>query len=728
MSHNYSAVYSDEIDFNDILVDSEEKKEEKTTAEGTIIPPPAPHLSPPPLPAFPSNWQPVTAPEPEAKVKIEEEKEHEIKLPCSDEKNPFIVVECKDCGEEFEFSEREREFFVKRVQNYDGKNPVRCKDCIKLKKSNPKAYQEKVKEKKEAVEALLKQERCAARTKRKLDKAALLASAIPVPEISVEGVFNESVSIQDFVRPPVYVAPIPIAQVVENVDRKNPEPLSLVPFRGRAFRINGQAANNNGNVNVNNLPANLRVPPIHNYEGKIREPTIRNNCTHDISGVCAICYLEQKTEADIRKAEVIRLAAIALRIRSRNADRAARHVLGDSSSSDSSGGSSSSSSESEAEPPPPEDVERPIRVVNYQGHYMFDNYENRNKTSETRVFRVPQACFHGMLSAGIHSATDLVRHYGLYYNVEFVTVEMPVSIVNELKPFWGPAVARDVITYKQSIHRCIHLLRNLDKQSIVYRNTVLYAPLLAFWETASEDRGTNAIVNDKLWSWNYCFLLLFVYAFVEYVLFNRAFNPFWVSLLFLLCCAHRFGVNRKLEEEFMRFSHIKILVLGMLSALYLFWFMLITAATYTWQPTENTINYPYTTVNATVIYAQTTVYYSNIGVYDGAALYPLTLTCTLLIIYYRMNELYSVHFLEQAIHNRFDHDDWHIPILGYRQIRSIFSMSVLFAFLQMSLLYLVAPYWVGFSLYLFMKWFNRRFSGNGLPHNYRFLLIDVQFY
>jgi hypothetical protein len=726
MSHNYSAVYSDEIDFNDILVDSEEKKEEKTTAEGTIIPPPAPHLSPPPLPAFPSNWQPVTAPVPEAKVKIEEEKEHEIKLPCSDEKNPFIVVECKDCGEEFEFSEREREFLSKHVQNYDGKNPVRCKDCRKLKKSNPKAYQEKVKEKKEAAEALLKQERRAERTKRKLDKAALLASAIP--EISVEGVFNESVSIQDFVRPPVYVAPIPIAQVVENDDRKNPEPLSLVPFRGRAFRINGQAANNNGNVNVNNLPANLRVPLIHNDEGKIREPTIRNNCTHDISGVCAICYLEQKTEADIRKAEVIRLAAIALRIRSKNADRAARHALGDFSSSDSSGGSSSSSSESEEEPPPPADVERPIRVVNYKGHYMFDNYENRNKTSDTRVFEVPQACFHGILSAGIHSDTDLVRHYGYYYKTVKISVEMPVSIVNELKAFWVTAKARDKVTYEQSKFQAKHLLRNYDGQSKIYSETMLYAPLLAFWETEADHRGTNAIINEKLWSWNYCFFLLFIYAFMEYFFFNRAFNPFWVSLLFVLFVVHRFGVNMFIETEFMRFSRIKLCLLCLFGALYWFWFMVLTAATYTWQPTESTITYPYNSVNGTVIWSEKTVTYSNIGVYEGSLVFPLSLTCTLLIIYYRMNQLYSVQFLENGIHYRDDHLDWQVPVLGWRQVRSILPPSVFFAFFQMSLIYLYAPYWVGFFLYLVMKWVNRRLSGSNIPHNYRFLLIDVQFY
>jgi hypothetical protein len=156
--------------------------------------------------------------------------------------------------------------------------------------------------------------------------------------------------------------------------------------------------------------------------------------------------------------------------------------------------------------------------------------------------------------------------------------------------------------------------------------------------------------------------------------------------------------------------------------------MLLTAATYTWQPTESTITYPYNSVNGTVIWSEKTVTYSNIGVYEGNLVFPLSLTCTLLIIYYRMNQLYSVQFLENGIHYRDDHLDWQVPVLGWRQVRSILPPSVFFAFFQMSLIYLYAPYWVGFFLYLVMKWVNRRLSGSNIPHNYRFLLIDVQFY
>jgi len=742
MSQNFSTLDGDvSNNINLVTPISEEKKDEIKNVEGIITPPRPivpplitrgtrlsgnPRTSnlhtlewlqsqqPPPLPAWPLDIQQITVNVPTPEVEIKE--------------SPFVVVECKDCGDEFEFSNREREFLTKKVPNYDGKNPVRCKDCRKLKKSNPKVYQEKLKEKKEALEALHREERKADRVRRKAEKSVLHASEF-TPEIVVEGDSKTSASsVRQFISAPV----IP-AQVCSVDDWKNPEPIPprrVVPFSGIAYTLVGQAEEKkDGNAAlIQNLPDNYPVPPIHNLEGKIREPIVRRQCTHDISGCCAICFLDQKVEADEKKAETIRLAAIALRIRSRNADRAARHVLGDFSSSDSSGGSSSSSSESESEPPPPEDVERPIRVKNYQGHYMFDNYENRNKTSETRVFEVPQACFHGFLSDCVHSETDLVKHYGFYYKTKKVSVEMPVSIVNELKVFWVTALARDKLNYHQCKMRAIHLMRNYDAQSKIYLDSVLFAPLLAFWETEEDHRGTNAIVNEKLWSWNYCFLLLFIYAFMEYLLFDRAFNPFWVSLLFIVFVALRFGGNVFIETEFMNFSRLKFYMLGIFGALYLFWFMLLTAATYTWQPTSTTIIFPSSTNNGTVIWSDRVVTYSNIGVYDGSLVFPLSLTCILLLIYYRITVLYTVSFLSREIHFRDDHVDWHVPVYGWRMVRSILPPSHLFVFIQMSLFYLYAPYYVGFVLYLVMRWVNRKFTGRNVPHNYRILSLDVQFY
>lgn len=698
---------SDSVNINAVSQENKEEKEDIKVQPITVVP----VVDIPPVETGDAS-------------SFEEKKGSEIKTTEQKEKvESSDLLECKDCGVEFEFSEREKKFYAKKKLSI----PVRCPDCRKEKKDNPEAYKKK-------MEAVKEEEKRIDRARRKMlreQKRTQALSDMKTPEIVVESESSSLVSSAiEFVNNTPYI-PAQVCRVGDD-DWKNPVSNSRNPnhYRGVAYHLNDQVeVKRNGNENRvdNNLP-NREVPPVYNTEGKIREPVVRDQCTHDIDGCCAICFLKQKADADEQKATAIRHNALAVRMRAENADRAARHALGDFSSSDSSGGSSSSSSESEEEPSPPADVERPIRVVNYKGHYMFDNYENRNKTSDTRVFEVPQACFHGILSAGIHSDTDLVRHYGYYYRTVKISVEMPVSIVNELKAFWVTAKARDKVTYEQSKFQAKHLLRNYDGQSKIYSETMLYAPLIAFWETEADHRGTNAIINEKLWSWNYCFFLLFIYAFMEYFFFNRAFNPFWVSLLFVLFVVHRFGVNMFIETEFMRFSRIKLCLLCLFGALYWFWFMVLTAATYTWQPTESTITYPYNSVNGTVIWSEKTVTYSNIGVYEGNLVFPLSLTCTLLIIYYRMNQLYSVQFLENGIHYRDDHLDWQVPVLGWRQVRSILPPSVFFAFFQMSLIYLYAPYWVGFFLYLVMKWVNRRLSGSNIPHNYRFLLIDVQFY
>jgi len=668
---------------------------------------------PPPLPAWPASMESIPIPI----IAVSPAVNH---------------LECKDCSNPFPPpSQKEEQYLRKKCVEHGDEYtpPVRCADCRKEKRVNPVAYKEKMAAIKEERRRLERLERESKKKDRKESKRQSLEERINI--VVEDSDTNRSLrSMAESVVNAIYVPP----QRCEIKD-ENPEAKSnrrrLEPFRGVAYRLDAQVHDNYGFDMQPDLPLNYEVPPIYNNLGRLRDPVVNVNCTHDAEGRCAICYVDQQKVADEQKATFLRHAAMAKKRRAEVADRVARHELGySSSSSDSSGGSSSSSSSSSGSELelPPDDEERPIRVINYEGHYMFDNYENRNKTSKTRVFEVPQACFHGIMSAGIHSSTDLVSHYGFYYKTRTIMVEMPVSIVNELKPFWTTAKARDKLNYDQSKFRVIHLLRNIDSKSLLYRNSVLYAPLLAFWETEAEDRGTNAIVNDKLWSWNYCFLLLFFYAFMEYLLFNRAFNPFWVSLLFVCFVALRFGVSTYIETEFMRFSRVKLSIICLFGALYWFWFMLLTAATYTWQPTETTIVYPFTTFNSSIIWTEKSVYYSNIGVYEGSAVFPLTLTCVLLIVYNRMTQLYAVNFLTQDIHFRDDHQDWHIPILGWRQVHSILSLSVFFAFVQMMLIYLYAPYWLGFFLYLALKWVNRKLSGFNIPHNYRILLIDVQFY
>jgi hypothetical protein len=362
---------------------------------------------------------------------------------------------------------------------------------------------------------------------------------------------------------------------------------------------------------------------------------------------------------------------------------------------------------------------------------MYDNYENRKLTSETRVFRVPQAMFHGIVSTGLMSQTAMVQHFGFYYRLEFIDVEMPVSIVNEIKAFWKATTVRDILNYEKSEFLAVQLLRNADVHSKIYQQTILFAPLLAFYEAEPRNRYTTPLIYEKMWSWNFCFFLWFLFAGIDKLLFGRVYNIFWVALLFLLSLTLRFAFGSlEFENLFCRFSRLKLLLSCSFAACYLFWYLLLNAIyNYDIQYISYSSNVPWYS-NSTIVWNEVNYTSVEFGTYNGPAVFPVTITTLLLIIYARMAVLYTPAFLVRGNHLAFPlGPNWNRQFMGLFQIRSICSPSVVFAFIQIVMYYLYCPYWLGFGLYVLMLVLNRRvLSRLNIPINYRFLTIDAQFY
>jgi len=453
---------------------------------------------------------------------------------------------------------------------------------------------------------------------------------------------------------------------------------------------------------------------------EIREPVQRRGCTHDFDGRCAICFNDEEKEHLLNNSDVGIISRLSSSLRSVDTN-----PLSDDNPSCGGGGQSDDSDDESdgSEDPFPPDDEGPIHEGNNRGHFMFDNYVNRKLVSESRLFLVPQAVFHGVVSQNIISKTTLVQDYGAYYDTKDISVLMPVSIVNELKAFWTNEI-RDPETYKKCVFKCRDLLRNADMHSKMYRETILYAPLLSFWQTAVEDKGTQAIVENKLWSWNYCVIFIIVLALWDKLEFGRSFNVFLVSFLILAFVAIRFGVSKNIEVEFLRFCRLKFGLAVLFGAIHLTYYLLFNAYfNNDFEQFNGYLSIP-STSNSTIVWTETSFSYYKFAIYEGPSYMPYCITTVLLIIFYRMNQLYSVSFIIAGVHN----NNNNVAVNGFRQVRSILPLSVAFAFIQIVLFYLYAPYWVGFGLYIFMKAFNRYFSALPIAHNYRPVFIDVQFY
>jgi hypothetical protein len=403
-----------------------------------------------------------------------------------------------------------------------------------------------------------------------------------------------------------------------------------------------------------------------------------------------------------------------------------------SGTSPSGSGSGSSTSGSSGSPPPSDDGKRPIRKINYQGHFNYDNFEKRDLSSETRVFRVPQAMFHGIVSDKIMSQSSMVQHFGFYYRLKFIDVEMPVSIVNELILFWKATVVRDVINYEKSEFLCVQLMRNADIHSKVLEQTLLLAPLLACYNSEPRNRYTTPLIYEKMWSWNFCFVLWFLFAGIDKLLYGRVYNIFWVALLFLLSLTLRFVFKSvEFENLFLRFSRLKLLLSGSFAACYLFWYLLLNAIYNSDVQYTSQTSYVPVYTNSTLGWSEVNYTSVEFGVYTGPDIFPLTITTILFIIYARMVFLYTPSFLVTGNHIAFPlGPNWARQVRGVFQIRSICSPSVMFTFLQIILYYLYLPYWLGFGLYLLMLLLNRRLFNQMFARfpRLRFLTIDAQFY
>jgi len=305
------------------------------------------------------------------------------------------------------------------------------------------------------------------------------------------------------------------------------------------------------------------------------------------------------------------------------------------------------------------------RVRGVNGGFLLDNFENRTVLVSTKNFRVPYTIFYGIEQGNL--CDEWFKYQpGLFYGLFFKEVELVSSVVSELKAFWlTKSYDKEQLNYKDSVHYCRHLLRDAYLDEKLFYDTMHYAPLLAYYEAYSEQKSTRSIVTENFISRNYLPFLFYFFAIFHWLCMGGVlefYTPTLFCVLFYIAINCGFGGNL-LNHYFV--THFAIQFLFMLISILtkLFSYFLL-------------------------------IHYFYLFSYS----FELAMAVTFIFSYIIMGLLHSPTFLVVDNHVRNDNDGNPFLVLGWHQIRSVLSLSVVIVGLMMVFIYLWLSYFYSYPL------------------------------
>jgi len=346
------------------------------------------------------------------------------------------------------------------------------------------------------------------------------------------------------------------------------------------------------------------------------------------------------------------------------------------------------------------------------GSFLLGNLDNRIVFSDTRVFKVRQAVQHGYDLRIYSNDSNLPSLLGGFFGEKEIFVEMPSTVIDELSVYWTNPIKRrnvDLLNYEQTQFICKELigpLYNIDAE--MYFNTLLYAPLVAYYTTQQKNAGTFALIGNNLWLFNYLFIFAWLFAGIETLVLDYKFNlPFLILFSVIIVV---FFSNNHSFRSWVNFIKLKILIVGLLAVINFSLNIFLTGLLI--YEYDYCVDYHYWVL---------TVY--SVGC--NKFIIILTVLLTFIIIFLRFISIYSTSKLvytnqfgyvnvDQAIANPFNIDfaNANVGILSHniyrirRQIKSCMNIVTLVGIIEIWIIGFAVPYWIGFPLYLLSVRFN----------------------
>jgi len=361
-----------------------------------------------------------------------------------------------------------------------------------------------------------------------------------------------------------------------------------------------------------------------------------------------------------------------------------------------------------------DEIDYPVtRLDKPAGSFLLDNIENRDVSVRTKMFKVKQAVQYGVNMGILSNDSNMPTLLGGFYGTKEIWVEMPETIVNELKVFWSnPIKEHDstLLCYEQTVHICKHLMsRVADKDSLIYLNTTRYAPLLAYYESHVENAPSFALLMNKMWSINYFGVLPFIFMFLEHYTHGYKLNWPFALLLFILTS---FGLNKQYFIIYYSYVKIKLMLDMFVAVSYLTIHLVFLGLTIHLEDVSNSK-------------IELCTNYLNLYITDKTCniiIIVLTAVVTVLLVGYRYYILYGQSI---TIVNSFSYGLRSLNISvngpgGYisryllRRQLSLIKFQIIIGVVELFFLGFLVDFNFGFILYIIVRYINMQIAKIGL--------------
>ncbi len=145
-----------------------------------------------------------------------------------------------------------------------------------------------------------------------------------------------------------------------------------------------------------------------------------------------------------------------------------------------------------------------MRVEGHVGHGIIEYHDRRDIVTRMRSYPFPYLNFIGIWNGSEFGGMDeaYVNHFGLHFHENFVEIELPCSIVDELMGWWAHRPRdQENANFRISVARCKRLLQELDITSEQLYFASLYAPVIA--QITSWDRQQNVARVQRGSYWDF---------------------------------------------------------------------------------------------------------------------------------------------------------------------------------------------------------------------------------
>lgn len=146
------------------------------------------------------------------------------------------------------------------------------------------------------------------------------------------------------------------------------------------------------------------------------------------------------------------------------------------------------------------DERDPRKPIPIPGDHIIYNRENRIIRTRTKIFEFPLLDFIGKWNdSPFGSGNDVFAHHlGAHFHENNITIELPVSLVNELKAWWCHRKRDELLrAFDLSVAKCRTLTAVLaiDSESEAIAN--MYAPAVAFLESWDTQQNVSRVVSQS---------------------------------------------------------------------------------------------------------------------------------------------------------------------------------------------------------------------------------------